>query len=43
MSYQLQLVETESGDLLGAIMYLTHPNPVGRCVFHVRKVGRDVS
>ena len=38
-SHGLRLVESESPNLLGGIMYFTDPKPVDHCVFYARKVG----
>lgn len=36
-SYGLELVEVESPEGLGGIMYFTDPKPVNHCVFYVRR------
>ena len=38
-SYGLRLVEAQSPDLLGGLMYFTDPKPVDHCVFYARNVG----
>jgi SAM-dependent methyltransferase len=35
--YELTLVDAETPDLLGGVMYFTDPKPVEHCVFYVRK------
>ncbi len=37
--YGLVLIEAESTDALGGIMYFTDPKPMDHCVFHLRKAG----
>ncbi|MDH3598345.1 MAG: class I SAM-dependent methyltransferase [Candidatus Tectomicrobia bacterium] len=38
-SYGLELVEAESPEVLGGIMYFTDPKPMDHCVFYVRRRG----
>ena len=38
-SYGIRLVEAQTPDLLGGLMYFTDPKPVDHCVFYARKVG----
>ena len=38
-SYGVRLVEAQSPDSLGGLMYFTDPKPVDHCVFYARKVG----
>ena len=38
-SLEVSLVEAQTPDLLGGLMYFTDPKPVDHCVFYARKVG----
>ena len=38
-SYGIRLIEAQTSDSLGGLMYFTDPKPVDHCVFYARKVG----
>ena len=38
-SYKMELVDAETPELLGGVMYFTDPKPMDHCVFYVRKAG----